>query len=62
MKYVLWSLLSSTLILAACAKQAPSRESTAGGNPPAAAEPADTPREATVWIAVDGMTKIQGIT
>jgi uncharacterized lipoprotein YajG len=61
MKFFLWTVLGAVVMLASCAPQAESRLELA---PKADSEQQAAPLtgEQTVWILVDGMTKVQGIT
>lgn len=54
MKYLLAVLLGTALLVAACG--------TPTTVPAMPAENAETASDATVWIVVEGMTKVQGIT
>ncbi len=54
MKCLLAILLGTALLAAACSTQMPA--------PDVPAENAETASDATVWILVEGMTKVQGIT
>jgi hypothetical protein len=54
MKYLLSVLLGTALLVAACGTPTPV--------PTMPADHAEAASDATVWILVEGMTKVQGIT